>query len=281
MAAPPAPIIDELNNISLRDHIDQGLRGTCARLPSDAILAARAHYELKVDHEPRDSCTPTQEQLSCLHAVLRSGRAPYTDFGVWNVYGPRLARFQDFDAQIVVRGEVITKRISAPSTLSGWTACWELFEVAMIALNAASVGALKTYADGLKELATLFPDKWAVLVTTDVIVRSERWSSIKERCDRDPPVGYDSSRPWSHVIPASAWGSDDRRVQAWWQRMLVLPAVTTGTAAQTAILVNALEGGAVPAGAAAFPMPADRSRRRSRTPLRLTEGPRARGGEVC
>ena len=279
VSAPPVVPADELNMISLRDFIDQGLKGSCQRLPSDTILAARAFYEQKVDHEPRDSCTPTPEQLSCLHALLRSGRPPYTDFGVWNVYGPRLARFQDFDAQIVVRGEVITKRIHAPSSLAGWTACWELFEVAMIALNAASVGALKSYSDGMKELATLFPDKWPILVTTDVIVRSERWSSIKERCDRTPPPGYDSARPWSYVIPASAWGSEDMRAQAWWQKMLVLPAATTSTVAQTANLVNALEGGAVPAGAAAFPMTADRQRRRSRTPVRLTEAPRGKG--VC
>ena len=276
----PTPV-DELQMISLRDHIDQGLKGTCARLASDALLTARALYEHKVDHEPRDACTPTPEQLSCLHAVLRSGRPPYCDFGVWNVYGPRLARFQDYDAQVVIGGQVVTKRVAAPSTLEGWMACWELFEVAMIGLNAASVGALKAYSDGLKELATLFPSKWPILVTTDLIVRSERWASIKERCDRSPPPGYDLARPWAHVIPASAWGSQDARVQAWWQRMVILPSATTPSLAQTATLVNALEGGALPAGAVAFPMPSDRNRRRSRSPPRQRFAEAPGSGEVC
>ena len=175
----------------------------------------------------------------------------------------------------------MSKRIQAPSTLEGWIACWELFEVAMVALNAASVGALKAYADGLKELATLFPDKWPILVTTDVIVRSERWTDLKERCDRSPPDGYDPSRPWTYIIPTSAWGSGDARVQQWWQRMVVLPASTRGTVGAAASLVNALEGGALPAGAAAFPVhDGGRGRRRSRTPPRRpTEGPPR--GEIC
>jgi len=63
---PPAGPADEADRVSLRDYFDQGLRGTCPRLPVDILLAARAHYEAKVDHEAKDSCTPSAEQLSCL-----------------------------------------------------------------------------------------------------------------------------------------------------------------------------------------------------------------------
>jgi len=282
--APAVPaVLDEMQQVSLRDYIDQGLKGSCQRLDRDTLLATRAHYELKTDHEPRDNCKPTVEQLSCLSALLRAGRTPYTDFGVWNVFGPRLARFTDFDAQVVVQGTVVSKRIQAPSTLEGWTACWELFEAAMIGLDAASVGALRVYAAGLKELATLFPDKWPLLVTTDVIVRSERWTDLKEKCDQTHPAGYDPSRPWAFIIPTSAWGSGDARVQQWWQRMVVLPAATRSSVGSATSLVNALEGGgAVPAAAAAFPGNHDssRGRRRSRTPPRGNSSEKPRG-DVC
>ena len=64
--------------------------------------------------------------------------------------------------------------------------------------------------------------------------------------------------------------------------MVILPSATTSSVGAAALLVNELEGGALPAGAAAFPVAQgrDRGRRRSRTPPRvvLTERPR---GEVC
>ena len=282
--APAPPVLDDLMMLSFRDYLDQGLKGSCAPLASAVLLEARARYEERADAEPRESCTPSAEQLACLSAVLRAGRVPYVDFGVFNKYGPRLARFQDFDAQIIVEGQVVTKRVAAPSTLDGWMDCWELFSVAMVSLGAASIGALKTYSDALKELVTFFPNKWPVIVTTDLVVRTERWARMKERCDRLPPAGYDPARPWNFVIPAASYGSADLKVQAWWSRMLVLPATLTQTASQAAQLVNALEGNAVPAAAAAFPVLTDRPRRRSRTPPRSDrDRDRAGGGsgEIC
>ena len=152
---------------------------------------------------------------------------PYVDFGIWNTYGPRLAKFQDFDAQIFVQGQLVTKRVAAPSSLAGWMACWDLYEVAMVSLGAASLGALRAYADGIRDLALLFPNKWGIVVTTDLVVRAERWAHLRERCDRDPPTDFEAKRPWNYVIATSAHGSHDLRVQAWWQRTFVLPATLT------------------------------------------------------
>ena len=206
----PAPVVEDVLMLNFRQYLDQSLPGTCARLPSDVLLAARAQYEQKVDHQPPDACTPTAEQLSCLYAVLRAGRVPFVDFGVFNVYGPRLAKFQDTDAQAMVGGHLVSKRIAAPASLEGWLACWDLFTVAMVSLGAASVGALKAYADGLKDLATLFPSRWPILISTDLVVRTERWSALKERFDRSPPPGYSPARPWSFIISTSAYGSEDQ-----------------------------------------------------------------------
>ena len=277
----PTPVVEDVLMLNFRQYLDQSLPGTCTRLPQELLLAARAQYELKVDHASPDACTPTVEQLSCLYAVLRSGRVPFADFGVFNVYGPRLARFQDTDAQAMVGGHLISKRLAAPASLEGWLACWDLFTVAMVSLGAASVGALKAYADGLKDLATLFPSRWPILISTDLVVRTERWSSLKERFDRTPPPGYNPARPWSHIISMSAYGSEDQKVQTWWNKMVVLPATTTGSVNHTAAVVNAMEGAAVPHGSSAFPVRSDRDpghRRRSRTPLRR-EKPKKK--EIC
>ena len=247
-------------------------------LPSALLEQIRPSFEAETGDEVDKQSSPSDTQLTALYFKAYHGQVPYVDFGVWNSFGPRLARFQDYDAQIIVQGQVVTKRIAAPSSMEGWMACWDLFEVAMVSLGAASLGALRAYADGIKELYTLFPSKWPVLVTTDLIVRSERWGSLRERFDRAAPAGYEPSRPWSYVVSTSAWGSEDQKVQQWWQSRLVLPAAITGSVNQTAALVSSLDGGAVPAAAAAFPMIADRGRRssprrRSRTPPRRRADP--------
>ena len=59
-------------------------------------------------------------RVGCLFVVLRAGRVPFVDFGVWNVYRHRLAKFQDIDAQVIVGGQVVSKCIVAPASLEGW-----------------------------------------------------------------------------------------------------------------------------------------------------------------
>ena len=82
-----------------------------------------------------------------------------------------------------------------------------------------------------------------MIVTTDLIVRSERWAALKERSDRYPPTDFDARRPWDYVIAVSVYGSHDLRVQAWWQRMFVLPATLTSSSGAASSLVALLDGG--------------------------------------
>ena len=122
-----------------------------------------------------DATQPSLDQLSALWGLLGLPRAPYTDFGVWNPFGERLKLFIEVDATVLVGGEYVTKRMAGPKTHELWLPCWELFAHGMISLGAASLGSCQSYAVGMKELATLFPDRWAQHVVTDVIVRTERF----------------------------------------------------------------------------------------------------------
>ena len=76
----------------------------------------------------------------------------------------------------------------------------------MVSLGSCTLGALHAYSAGIKELAQLFPSKWGVLLTTDLHMRTERWSALREKYARAPPDGYDVKHPWSYIISASAWG---------------------------------------------------------------------------
>ena len=249
---PPPPPPVEVETLNYRDYLDQSLKGGCTPMSATDLAATRARYEAKVDHEPRDASTPTREQLSCPRAAITASRVPYADFAIWNVHGPRLARFQDHDAQVLVGGQLVTKRISGAPSFASWSSSWDLFEVAMVSLGSASVGSLRAYKDGIEQLVTLFPDRWPIIVTTDMIVRTERWSKMRETYDRQPPHGYDITNPWNFIISVSSWGSPDVKIQAWWQRMFILPATLSGRAGQLS-LMDRMEGGPASTGSAAFP----------------------------
>ena len=50
----------------------------------------------------------------------------------------------------------------------------------MDSLNAARIGTMNRYKNGLVQLHKLFPNMWPVMSTTDVIIRSERWGRLRE-----------------------------------------------------------------------------------------------------
>ena len=59
---------------------------------------------------------------------------------------------------MVFIGNVLTKRqVHGPSGLDGWTACWKVFQSAVLSLKIASPGACKAYRDGLKALIREYP----------------------------------------------------------------------------------------------------------------------------
>ena len=85
---PPVPVlVEDCKLLNYRDYVDQSIRGTCAPMSDKELLEARARYEGKVDHQPRDSLTPTAEQLSCLKSLIGNGRPPLCGF--WCMEHPR------------------------------------------------------------------------------------------------------------------------------------------------------------------------------------------------
>ena len=58
----------------------------------------------------------------------------------------------------------------------------------MISQGAASPGALDIYEAGMKQLTTLFPDRWGIIATAEDTMRSERWPAILERLMEDQQV---------------------------------------------------------------------------------------------
>ena len=57
-----------------------------------AITDAYARYSKKIGAAPAPDQELSSEQLTTLHALFQSGRAPYTDMAVWGPYHHRLAK---------------------------------------------------------------------------------------------------------------------------------------------------------------------------------------------
>ena len=90
-----------------------------------------------------------------------------------------------------VAGVLTSRRIDGPGTINALFAAWELFGVAMVSLGHARVRSTNRYRHGIQRLNTLFPGRWGLICTMDAIVRTERWTALREEVEEDRPTIYD------------------------------------------------------------------------------------------
>ena len=242
-SAPPLKGQDEsVDAVPYAQYLDQSLKGSAPLLSWDELRDCRVRYEKATGAGPPEELLVTREQLSVLRGVIRAGRIPFADSAVFNVHGARLAKFATTRAQAFVDGQFVERRIEGPDTWEAWRQFWELFSVGMISLGEASVGSLGRFSNGHGQLMKFFPDRWCVLIITDLIVRSERWGAIREMCERSKPADYDPAHPWDYIIGASAYGPTASPLAAWWQAHHVLPNTVAQTAAAALDLIQKVEG---------------------------------------
>jgi len=211
------------DTVYLNQIVDQNLRAQTRMLSFAELGGYRAYYESVCGCGPPEGQEPSGEQLAGLKALIDSGRVPYVDFSVWNPLGPRMAKFRRTESSVLIGGEFVTRHIEGPSSYACWEDSWSLFSVGMISLGAATPGSLSAYAAGIKTLLRLFPGKWSLIHSTDLIVRTERWTKLREEFERCPPLGFNRAMPWDMIIAASSFGRDGFGAM-WWQTQCVLPA---------------------------------------------------------
>jgi len=209
------------------------------------LAACRAAYVEATGCSPPEEATPSAEQLAALQALLNSGRVPFCDFAVWGPYGARAARFRKTEASVFIAGELVSKRVDGPSSYDAWAASWDLFASDMISLRAARVGTLNRYKAGVLQLTRLFPRMWGILQTTDVIVRTERWSRLREQVESAKSMGgatgMDPTMPWDIIISMSSFGTDGPN-SSWWQAHFVLPCTLASSPGGASGMIHSVEG---------------------------------------
>ena len=237
---PDQEIATEL--VNLNQVVDQSLRAQVRLLTYAELAHYRGVYERATGAPPSEEQLPTADQLAGLRAVLKSGRVPFVDFGVWSHLGPRLSKFRRTEASVFVGGELVTKSLDGPATFAGWEESWGIFAVAMISLGQATPGSMQAYLNGVKTMLRLFPTKWGSISAADLVMRSERWGRMRELFERSPPANFSAAMPWDSIISGSAFGNDSAHGN-WWHMNFVLPATLSVPTPATEGMSKASGGG--------------------------------------
>ena len=245
-----------LGALYFRDHLDFMDQGTFKLLPPAELQACLDHYEAVLGGQPPESQIPSDEQLSALVARLQSGRTPYADFSVWGPFDERTAYMRKFEDQVMIDGVWSRKPLRGPQNFTAWMQSWQVYKVAMCSLDVMTPQAMDDYADGIRQLVTLFPQSrypssWATILLADIEMRSKQWWRILANLRRSPAPEnkLDKDRQWNTVLRMSCYGKamDAERLH-WWNLHVIFPLQNQPAAASN--VVAELDG--VPAEAAVF-----------------------------
>ena len=237
--------------IAVNEVVDQTASAKARPLTVDEVAACRKRY-LDVFHFPApEEQTPSAEQLAGSRSIIAAGRVPYVDFSIWNPHGARLAKFRKTEASHIIGDTIVRRMIEASS------------------------GSLNFYKTGITQLHELFPEHWDLLITRDIIVRSEQWSRLREICIASPPPGFDHQHPWGTIIAFSSFGVDGL-MSGWWNVKFVIPCTKTPSDKSAAKIIGRIEGEDAPGGSSSGGGGAqvEKERKRDRTPPE-------NGREVC
>ena len=234
-SAPAPPLATSKPKVS--DAVDQ-MDETQFDEPTDTEMQAyRGNYVAVTGGRPPLKYTPTSKQIGGLLAKINGNKPPYADFALFNCHGQRMAKITKFTAQVWVNNRLETKHLHGPGSFEAWMDCWHLFKVTMISLLAASPQRLDDYANGIRELHTLYPNAWGLVFAADELMRAEQWQLIRD--ELLDAKAWPEARPWDDVLLKTTFGKGDNERQHWWNTHVIYPATSAGGGMKA---VQAIEG---------------------------------------
>ena len=195
--------------VKLCQVIDQGSDMEIEQLDPSVLQKARRTYVQLEGDAPLEREEVTDAQLSCLHAKVVHGQAPFVDMGVWGPYGERLARQMKFTSQVLKDGQWKTVELPGASSIASWEESWRIFRTAAIMLSVASPSVLDRYAAEFRSRVHEYPDCWHLAAQADIRCRSEFWLQEKRRQEEFHAAhanmsSFNTAQPWNSVIKAAA-----------------------------------------------------------------------------
>ena len=172
-----------------------------------AITAAYARYSKKIGAAPPPDQELSSEQLTTLHALFQSGRAPYTDMAVWGPYHHRLAKkIRLKGVRLNSLGEIVPVEINGPPDFEAWRESYGAFKTGRIMFGQISPARLDLYEHHIRSYHERY-GCWALLYQADVRARLELAERLrrqgKEEKDAAVAAGgthdFDPKMPWEWV----------------------------------------------------------------------------------
>ena len=222
-------------------YLDQGSEGTFPLMNPGDLQKYRSNYHKIMGVEPPLNQRPTDEQLSALLALLATGRAPFADFAVFGPFDGTQARLRKYTDQVFVDGKLQTRLLHGPSTFEAWQGCWGVFKAAMLMLDAASLGSLNQYEEGLRQLTTVYKE-WSCIARAEATMRATQWAILLEEVRRTKPTDFDEQRPWDFVIGVSSFGVEHGMRAHWWWLHVTGPLSTSGSSAAAMSTADRIDG---------------------------------------
>ena len=194
-----------------------------------AITDAYARYSKKIGAAPPPDQELSSEQLTTLHALFQSGRAPYTDMAVWGPYHHRLAKkIRLKGIRLNSQGEIVPVEINGPADFESWRESYSVFRTGCIMFGQISPARLDGYEHHIRSYHERYGRGcWALLYQADVRARLELAERLRRQGkeDRDNAIaaggthGFDPKKPWEWV-----WNMIVKD-HAFWHRELEEPAL--------------------------------------------------------
>ena len=229
-AAPPAPIAvmlpDTSDRLEYRDWLDQTARGTFTMLSQEELRRLHERYQLSTGAPTTGANRPSDQQLSALSHRIRpqadgTMNPPFTEFAVFGAYDIRTIKSRQFHAHVLTReGTWQRHLLTGPSNYFAWEASWNVFEACMIMLDAAMLGQLRLYQQGIRQLADRFPKDWGTIAKIDETMRAERWGRLHQEIMQGSvatPFGFDAKKPWGTIIAETRFGYLQGPLADWWR----------------------------------------------------------------
>ena len=178
---------------------------------------------------------PSEEQLSAVAQLLKTGQAPYVDFAFFGPYGKRALKklsLVSFSYQVET-GTWKRVELPGPPDVNAWWKAWLVLKTTLLLLQSVDSERFERYGEFFHQLVGMYgPESWFLIYQADVRFRPEDMERIRRNVqityesqtpEENARTGYVSERPWDWVwLWGAALGETGR---TFWESEVHRPAV--------------------------------------------------------
>jgi hypothetical protein len=149
-------------------------------------------------------------------ADLLSHHSCYVDLSIWGPHGLRILKKMKVAGLIMVgQGEFAPHEYRGPPDYEHWLACWEVYQTAMIMLDACSPPYLLAYAALIGHYNKRYGARcWALIYQMESRFRKETMErgrrqandDLDEAISRGQTHPFDPARPWEYIFKMATEG---------------------------------------------------------------------------